>query len=86
MAKARATEAEVQSLQEQLQDEADSKADLQRLLSKANAEAQTWRIKYETEGVARADELQAALAKMQVNEHRHDFFLLIYDYILRSQS
>jgi len=37
---------------------------MQRQLSKANAEAQMWRAKYESEGVTRAEELEAARMKL----------------------
>jgi len=43
-----------------LDEEAEAKADLQRQLSKANAEVQLWRTKYESEGVARIEELEEA--------------------------
>jgi hypothetical protein len=43
-----------------VEEEAEGKADIQRQLSKANAEAQLWRSKYESEGVARAEELEEA--------------------------
>lgn len=38
-------------LREQLEEETDAKADLQRQLSRANADAQQWRVKYESEGM-----------------------------------
>lgn len=37
----------------QVEEEAEHKADLQRQLSKANAESQMWRQKYEQDGLAR---------------------------------
>lgn len=52
-------------LREQVEEEAEGKADIQRQLSKANAEAQLWRTKYESEGVARAEELEEAKRKLQ---------------------
>ncbi|CAH1958775.1 unnamed protein product [Acanthoscelides obtectus] len=48
-----------------VEEEAEAKADLQRQLSKANADAQLWRQKYESEGVARSEELEEAKRKLQ---------------------
>lgn len=45
---------------EQLEEEQESRSDLQRQLSKANAEAQNWRSKFESEGQARTEELEEA--------------------------
>jgi hypothetical protein len=53
-------EHDLDNLREQVEEEAEGKADIQRQLSKANAEAQLWRSKYESEGVARAEELEEA--------------------------
>lgn len=50
--------ADVDSVRESLEEEQESKSDLQRQLSKAKNEAQQWRSKYETEGAAKADELE----------------------------
>lgn len=41
-----------------MEEEQESKADLQRQLSKSNSEVQLWRTKFESEGTARADELE----------------------------
>merc|ERR1719370_94988 len=49
---------------EQLNEESEHKADLQRQLVRANAEAQMYRAKYESEGIARAEELEAARLKL----------------------
>jgi len=51
-------------LREQLEEEHETKSDLQRQLSKALAEAQMYRAKYESEGIARAEELEAARLKL----------------------
>ncbi|XP_053645273.1 myosin heavy chain, muscle-like [Cherax quadricarinatus] len=64
LGKFRNLEHDIDGLREQLDEESEGKADLQRQLSKANAEAQMWRAKYESEGVARADELEAARLKL----------------------
>merc|ERR1712106_1302024 len=55
---------ENQDLVRQLE-EADMKADLHRQLSRANADVQMYKAKYESEGVARAEELDAARLKLQ---------------------
>ena len=52
-------------LREQLDEGEEARADLQRQLSRANAATQEWRSKYETEGMARADELEDAKRKLQ---------------------
>lgn len=57
---------DIDSLREQIEEEQESKADLLRQLSRANAEAQQWRTKYESEGMARAEELEDAKRKLQV--------------------
>merc|ERR1711970_1440969 len=51
-------------LREQLDEEHESKSDLQRQLSKAQAEALMYRAKYESDGIARAEELEAARIKI----------------------
>jgi myosin heavy chain 6/7 len=65
LAKFRTVEHDQDGLREQLSEEAEGKADLVRQLSKANAEAQLWRAKYESEGVARAEELEETKRKLQ---------------------
>lgn len=57
-------EHDIDSLTEQLEDENEAKNELERLLSKASAETLMWRSKYENEGVARAEELEAARLKL----------------------
>ena len=52
-------------LREQLEEEQEARSDLQRQLSRSNAMAQEWRSKYETEGMARAEELEDAKRKLQ---------------------
>lgn len=56
---------ECQQLREALEEEQDSKTELQRQISKANAEAQQWRARYEGEGINRAEELEDARRKLQ---------------------
>ncbi|XP_069700201.1 myosin heavy chain, muscle isoform X7 [Periplaneta americana] len=65
LGKFRNLEHDLDNLREQVEEEAEGKADIQRQLSKANAEAQLWRSKYESEGVARAEELEEAKRKLQ---------------------
>lgn len=47
-------------LREQLEEEMESKAELQRELSKANGQVVQWRTKYETDAVMRIEELEDA--------------------------
>ncbi|XP_005176298.1 myosin heavy chain, muscle isoform X18 [Musca domestica] len=65
LGKFRNLEHDLDNFREQVEEEAEGKADLQRQLSKANAEAQLWRSKYESDGVARSEELEEAKRKLQ---------------------
>ncbi|XP_049825607.1 myosin heavy chain, muscle isoform X1 [Aethina tumida] len=65
LGKFRNLEHDLDNIREQVEEEAEAKADIQRQLSKANAEAQLWRQKYESEGVARSEELEEAKRKLQ---------------------
>lgn len=47
-------------LREQYDEEQEAKAELQRALSKANAEVAQWRTKYETDAIQRTEELEEA--------------------------
>lgn len=47
-------------LREQYEEEQESKAELQRALSKANSEVAQWRTKYETDAIQRTEELEEA--------------------------
>ena len=47
-------------LREQLEEEQEAKAELQKALSKANSQVVQWRAKYETEAVMRIEELEEA--------------------------
>ncbi|XP_074040827.1 myosin heavy chain isoform X28 [Leptinotarsa decemlineata] len=65
LGKFRNLEHDLDNIREQVEEEAEAKADIQRQLSKANAEAQLWRQKYESEGIARSEELEEAKRKLQ---------------------
>merc|ERR1711874_621805 len=58
-------EHDLDGLGEQLNEESEHGADVLRQLSRANAEAQMYRAKYESEGVARAEELEQSRQKLQ---------------------
>lgn len=47
-------------LREQYEEEQEAKAELQRALSKGNAEVAQWRTKYETDAIQRTEELEDA--------------------------
>lgn len=47
-------------LREQFEEEQEAKAELQRALSKGNAEVAQWRTKYETDAIQRTEELEDA--------------------------
>uniref|UniRef100_A0A1L8E5H7 Putative myosin class i heavy chain n=1 Tax=Nyssomyia neivai TaxID=330878 RepID=A0A1L8E5H7_9DIPT len=65
LGKFRNLEHDLDNLREPVEEEAEGKADLQRQLGKANAESQIWRSKYESDGVARSEELEEAKRKLQ---------------------
>merc|ERR1719187_2240603 len=60
LAKYRHIEEDFHRLRERLDEECENKADVSRQLTRAVAEAQMYRSKYENEGIARAEELEAA--------------------------
>ncbi|ROT68722.1 myosin heavy chain type 2 [Penaeus vannamei] len=64
LGKFRNLEHDLDGLREQLDEESEAKADANRQLSRVHAEAQMWRSKYESEGVARAEEIEAARLKL----------------------
>ncbi|XP_063607359.1 myosin heavy chain, muscle-like isoform X2 [Penaeus indicus] len=64
LGKFRNLQLDIQALRDQLDEESDAKGGVLRMLSAANAEALMWRSKYESEGVARAEELEAARMKL----------------------
>ncbi|XP_055593753.1 myosin heavy chain, muscle-like [Uranotaenia lowii] len=65
LGKFRNLEHDLDNLREQVEEESEGKGDIQRQLSKSNAEAQLWRSKFESEGVARAEELEESKRKLQ---------------------
>jgi len=63
--KYRNLEHEVDMVREQLEEEAQSKADALRMLSKSVSDAQMWRQRYEKDGLARCEELESGKLKLQ---------------------
>uniref|UniRef100_A0A8C3I2A7 Myosin heavy chain 7 n=1 Tax=Chrysemys picta bellii TaxID=8478 RepID=A0A8C3I2A7_CHRPI len=53
-------------LREQYEEEVEAKGELQRTLSKANAEVAQWRTKYETDAIQRTEELEEAKKKLAI--------------------
>ena len=53
-------EADYDTLQENFEELEDGKADMQKQLSRANAELQSWKTKFEQEGMAKLEELEDA--------------------------
>merc|ERR1711979_35853 len=53
-------------MHEQLEEEQEAKADLQRALSKSHTEVANWRSKYENDAIARMEELEEAKKKLAV--------------------
>jgi len=64
LGKYRNLEHDLDGLREHLNEEQESRGDLGRLLVRASAEAQMYRAKYESEGIARSEELEAARLKL----------------------
>merc|ERR1719427_2572839 len=58
-------EHELDGIKEQLEEETCGKDDVMRQVSKAVAEADMWRAKYEQEGLAKAEDLEMAKTKLQ---------------------
>merc|ERR1711881_1466 len=56
---------ELENLRERIDDEHQRKSDALKTLSKAQAEIQLWRSRYETEGLGRVDELEGSRNKLQ---------------------
>lgn len=65
LGKFRNLEHEVDLIREQMEEEHQAKNDSTRQLAKANGDVNYWRQKYEKEGLARAEELEAAKMKLQ---------------------
>ena len=55
---------QLECLRERIEEESERKSDGLRTLSKAQAETQLWRSKFETEGLGRVDELEGSKAKI----------------------
>merc|ERR1719158_570331 len=56
---------DLENLREKMENEAMRKSDSLKALSKAQAEIQLWKSRYETEGLGRVEELEAARNKLQ---------------------
>ena len=65
LGKFRNAEHEVDGMKEHLDEELDSKENLTRQLNSAQSESDMWRLKYEQEGLAKAEELEMSKLKMQ---------------------
>jgi len=64
LGKFRNLEHDLDGLREQLDEENECRSDLGRQYQKASVDAQMWRDKYETEGIARVEELEAVRLKL----------------------
>merc|ERR1712033_56257 len=56
---------DLENIREKIENEAMRKSDALKALSKAQAEIQLWKSRYETEGMGRIEELEGARAKLQ---------------------
>ena len=54
----------LENLKERIEEESEKKSDALKALSKAQAESQLWRSKFETEGLGRVDELEGSKQKL----------------------
>merc|ERR1712142_1159702 len=64
LGKMRNLQHELEVMKEHLEEEYDAKQEVERQLSKAFADIQLWKTRYETEGVARADEIERDKSKV----------------------
>merc|ERR1719356_1066899 len=64
LGKMRNLQHELEVMKEHLEEEADAKMEVERQLSKAFADIQLWKTRYETEGVARCEEIDKDKAKV----------------------
>merc|ERR1712106_860759 len=64
LGKMRNLQHELEVMKEHLDEEYEAKMEIERQLSKAFADIQLWKTRYETEGVARADEIERDKAKV----------------------
>merc|ERR1739844_251771 len=55
---------ELENLRERIEEESEKKSDALKALSKAQAEVQLWKSKFETEGLGRIDELESSKQKL----------------------
>merc|ERR1712218_543141 len=55
---------ELENFRERIEEESEKKADALKALSKAQAEIQLWKSKFETEGLGRIDELEGGKQKL----------------------
>ncbi len=58
LSKLKQAEAEIQNLQDSLEEEQDSKSELQRQMTAAKNDAAQWRSKYDSEAMPRIEELE----------------------------
>lgn len=59
-------EIDLESVRVQLEEESEARLDLERQLVKSNGEAQQWRIKFEGEAAARAEEIEELRRKYSI--------------------
>merc|ERR1712180_155982 len=64
LGKMRNLQHELEVMKEHLEEEYDAKQEVERQLSKAFADIQLWKTRYETEGIARAEEIERDKAKV----------------------
>lgn len=62
---------ECESLKEQLEEEQESKLELQRLISKLNSDVTHWRSRHEAESIQHSDELEEAKYMSHIYTHSH---------------
>ena len=55
---------QLENLRERIEEESEKKSDALKALSKAQAEIQLWRSKFETEGLGRIDDLESSKQKL----------------------
>jgi Myosin tail. len=72
LGKFRNLEADLESIREKIDLENEAKAEIQKAMARASAEAQVWKGKFTTEALARIDDLDNARAKLLVSRPELD--------------
>ena len=88
--KFKSLETDLERLREKLEMENEAKADIQKAMSKALAETQIWKAKFNTEALARIEDLENArgklLVRLQLPKAHITFFCIFCNHIFSPSS